>query len=261
MGGGDHVHAPHTQRQSKAQPKGQHTGGLKLGGFIAAPQVTNGSCVVILQAGDMLYTASMVPIMKFVEDSGPGQHDTTAAACSYGMYALYLGEVGQCTGHLMRSVAPAKQHDKYHNALNIQHKVHASWCSLQEVAKEHDSCTNNLHNSLAELGLKLADDHRFNYYTPQPFNLWQNMSDEPDETGYIYAPPHPEQKAGDYCVFRAEVRHGLHMITWGWCVELLLGEGFCMPPQMLLSASCPIEAFRHRAQDCERSLFACRSTV
>ena len=79
------------------------------------------------------------------------------------------------------------------------------WCALQEAAKEHDSCTNNLHNSLAELGLKLADDHRFNYYTPQPLNLWQNMSDEPDETGFIYAPPHPQQKAGDYCVFRAEV--------------------------------------------------------
>ena len=76
---------------------------------------------------------------------------------------------------------------------------------LQEAAKEHDSCTNNLHNSLAELGLKLADDHRFNYYTPQPLNLWQNMSDEPDETGFIYAPPHPQQKAGDYCTFRAEV--------------------------------------------------------
>ncbi len=76
---------------------------------------------------------------------------------------------------------------------------------MQEAAKEHDSCTNNLHNSLAELGLKLADDHRFNYYTPQPLNLWQNMSDEPDETGFIYAPPHPQQKAGDYCVFRAEV--------------------------------------------------------
>ena len=41
----------------------------------------------------MLYTASMLPILKFLEDSGPGQHDTTAAACSYGMYVHYLGEV------------------------------------------------------------------------------------------------------------------------------------------------------------------------
>ena len=41
----------------------------------------------------MLYTASMKPILTFLEDTGPGVHDTTAAACSYGMYALYLGEV------------------------------------------------------------------------------------------------------------------------------------------------------------------------
>ncbi len=48
-----------------------------------------------VQAGDMLYTASMKPIMKFLEESGPGCHDTTAAACSYGLYVLQIGEVGQ----------------------------------------------------------------------------------------------------------------------------------------------------------------------
>ena len=46
-----------------------------------------------MQAGDTLYTASMVPIMSFLEDSGPGVHDTTAAACSYGLYVLQIGEV------------------------------------------------------------------------------------------------------------------------------------------------------------------------
>ena len=40
----------------------------------------------------MLYTASMKPIMSFLEDSGPGVHDTTAAACSYGLYVLQIGE-------------------------------------------------------------------------------------------------------------------------------------------------------------------------
>jgi uncharacterized protein YcgI (DUF1989 family) len=45
------------------------------------------------QAGDTLYTASMQPIMQFLEDSGPGVHDTTAAACSYGLYVLQIGEV------------------------------------------------------------------------------------------------------------------------------------------------------------------------
>ena len=45
-----------------------------------------------LQAGDTLYTASMKPIMTFLEETGPGCHDTTAAACSYGLYVLQIGE-------------------------------------------------------------------------------------------------------------------------------------------------------------------------
>ena len=52
---------------------------------------------VYTQAGDTLYTASMVPIMTFLEDSGPGVHDTTAAACSYGLYVLQIGEVAPCS--------------------------------------------------------------------------------------------------------------------------------------------------------------------
>lgn len=35
--------------------------------------------------------------MKFLEDSGPGAHDTTAAACSYGLYVLQIGEVRLCS--------------------------------------------------------------------------------------------------------------------------------------------------------------------
>ncbi|KAK9825874.1 hypothetical protein WJX81_007667 [Elliptochloris bilobata] len=104
------------------------------------------------QAGDMLYTASMKPIMAFLEDSGPGVHDTTAAACSYGLYVLQIGE---------------------------------------EAAQEHDSCTNNLYNALAELGLALAEDPRSGYYTPAPFNLWMNVAPEPDESGYACLPPAP----------------------------------------------------------------------
>ena len=65
----------------------------------------------------------------------------------------------------------------------------------EEAAKEHDSCTNNLHTSLAELGLKLTDDHCTKYYTPAPFNLWQNMLDEPDASGFLYPGPHADQKA------------------------------------------------------------------
>ena len=45
----------------------------------------------------MLYTASMKPIMSFLEDSGPGVHDTTAAACSHGLYVLQIGEARPAT--------------------------------------------------------------------------------------------------------------------------------------------------------------------
>lgn len=75
---------------------------------------------------------------------------------------------------------------------------------MQEAAKEHDSCTNNLYNALAELDLALAEDPRYGYYTPAPFNLWMNVADQPDESGYAWVMPPQEQKAGDYCVFRAE---------------------------------------------------------
>ena len=46
---------------------------------------------------------------------------------------------------------------------------------LQEAAKEHDSCTDNLYNALSEIGYKLADDPRFDFYTPAPFNLWYTL--------------------------------------------------------------------------------------
>ena len=55
----------------------------------------------------------------------------------------------------------------------------------QEAADEHDSCTNNMHNALGELGYKLADDHRTDYYTPAPFNLWMSTLDAPDESGFM----------------------------------------------------------------------------
>jgi len=125
----------------------------------------NALCRTTPRAGDTLYTASMLPIMSFLEDSGCGVHDTTAAACSYGLYVLQIGE---------------------------------------EAAKEHDSCTNNLYNALSEIGYTLADDPRFDFYTPAPFNLWMNVTDAPDHTGYNWVQPPKEQKAGDFVVFRAE---------------------------------------------------------
>ena len=58
-------------------------------------------------------------------------------------------------------------------------------CHLQEAAKEHDSCTNNLYNALKDLGLSLTKDPRYDYYTPAPFNLWMNVAPEPDHTGWV----------------------------------------------------------------------------
>lgn len=78
-------------------------------------------------------------------------------------------------------------------------------CGSQEAAKEHDSCTNNLYNALKELGLELAEDPRYGYYTPAPFNLWMNVADAPDASGYAWVMPPTEQEAGDYCTFRAEI--------------------------------------------------------
>ena len=63
-------------------------------------------------------------------------------------------------------IQACNEHHWSHKHLHHQHDV------LQEAAKEHDSCTNNLHNALGELGYKLADDPRFDFYTPAPFNLW-----------------------------------------------------------------------------------------
>ncbi len=76
--------------------------------------------------GDVLVTSQSKPIMTFLEDSGPGVHDTTVAACSHELYEAILG------------IGPNDF---------------------------HDSCTNNLHVSLAAAGYKLTDDP-LNFYTP-----------------------------------------------------------------------------------------------
>lgn len=41
-------------------------------------------------------------------------------------------------------------------------------CLVQEAAKEHDSCTNNLYNGLKELGLELTEDPRSALSTISP---------------------------------------------------------------------------------------------
>lgn len=257
-----------------------------------------------MQAGDVLYTASMVPIMTFLEDTGPGVHDTTAAACRYGSYSptlwhwckskywisqknkrcsacllpiwhcklsisrqiailcprpkheyqngpegiattiwpctvcnfnlervacatlasgidsyircshgLYVLQIGEVSCLAVFDRTPWKSatlndmHSRRQHSCSLHH-VHfivifsgqPYWCTaeipagttrgelsrfpklngprldssivLQEKARSHDSCTNNLFNALKDLGYSLADDPREGYYTPCPFNLW-----------------------------------------------------------------------------------------
>jgi hypothetical protein len=82
--------------------------------------------------GAVLVTSQSKPILTLLEDSGPGVHDTTVAACSHELYEEILG------------IGPEDF---------------------------HDSCTTNLHVALKALGYKLTDDP-LNFYTPGPFNLW-----------------------------------------------------------------------------------------
>jgi len=41
--------------------------------------------------GDVLVTSQSKPILTFLEDTGPGVHDTTVAACSHELYEGILG--------------------------------------------------------------------------------------------------------------------------------------------------------------------------
>ena len=117
--------------------------------------------------GDVLVTSQSKPILTFMEDTGPGVHDTTVAACSHELYESILG------------IGPNDF---------------------------HDSCTNNLHVALKALGYKLTDDP-LNFYTPSPFNLWMNVplrTTAAASFGDWWVGPDARQKPGDYVVFRAE---------------------------------------------------------
>ncbi|KAK9829145.1 hypothetical protein WJX72_004151 [[Myrmecia] bisecta] len=119
------------------------------------------------KAGDVLVTNQRQPILTFLEDTGPGLHDTTVAACDYNLYLEELGKEG---------------------------------------ADEHDSCINNLHTALGELGLELLDPAG-RKLQPAPLNLW--MSGLPvhapaTEADLYWAEPPKGQKPGDYVIFRAE---------------------------------------------------------
>lgn len=105
-------------------------------------------------------------VLTLIEDTGPGVHDTTVAACSHELYERVLG------------ISPDDH---------------------------HDSCTNNLHTALAALGLKLTDEREF-YSTPAPINLWMStpsLSGATD-TDSLWGVPDPRQRPGDQVVWRCE---------------------------------------------------------
>ena len=141
--------------------------------------------------GDVLVTSQSKPILTFLEDTGPGVHDTTVAACSH---ELYEGILGIGPVRAARTALPSREV--------------LTFCSMRAQDVFHDSCTNNLHTSLAAIGYKLTDDV-LNFYTPSPFNLWMNV---PLRTTLAassfedwWVGPHPDQKPGDYVVLRAEM--------------------------------------------------------
>lgn len=59
-----------------------------------------------LAPGDALLTGQRRAILTFVEDSGPGAHDSTVPACSLELYQSMLGveEHDSCTANLHASL-------------------------------------------------------------------------------------------------------------------------------------------------------------
>ena len=119
--------------------------------------------------GDTLVTSRYKPMLTLLEDSGPGVHDTSVAACSYELYERVLG------------LGP----DDF-----------------------HDSCTNNLHVALDTLGYRLTDGERADHCIPCPINLWMSSppvsAGQAGEDSSRWGVPDPRQKPGDFVVFRAE---------------------------------------------------------
>lgn len=120
---------------------------------------------LIPQVGDSMVTNLRRPIFTLLEDTGPGVHDTTVAACDQYLYQQQIGV---------------------------------------EAAKEHDSCINNLHTSLNAIGHPLTDDPD-HYLPPSPFNLWMAVSLKNEGSQLSWDPPAKDQKPGDYVLFKVEM--------------------------------------------------------
>ncbi len=97
-------------------------------------------------------------MLRLIEDTSPGDHDTLLCACSSAIYR----ELG-CTGY-------------------------------------HRSCEDNLHESLATVGITLP-------FTPAPLNLFMNVGVGPG--GTVLRRP-PSSRPGDRVVLQAEM--DLHVV-------------------------------------------------
>ena len=106
-------------------------------------------------------------MLTLLEDSGPGVHDTSVAACSLELYRR-LGKL--------------------------------------DADGFHDNCTNNLYQGLAALGFRLTDGPRDEHCIPCPINLWMASPPVTGMplSGSLWGVPDPRQKPGDHVLFRAE---------------------------------------------------------
>ena len=97
------------------------------------------TCHLSPLVGDVLTTIKREPILKVLEDTSGGVHDTLIAACDLYRYIELAGEEGSKEGYY------------------------------------HDSCADNLIKGLIEdLNLE-AEDVPQEFATPQPLNLFMNI--------------------------------------------------------------------------------------
>ena len=76
-----------------------------------------------LAPGDSLLTGQRKPILTFLEDSGPGAHDSTVPACSLELYQSMLG---------------VEEHDSC--TTNLHNSLHAIGCKLTDTPSDFLTC-------------------------------------------------------------------------------------------------------------------------
>ena len=97
---------------------------------------------------------------------------------------------------------------------------------MQEAAKDHDSCINNLHTALGQIGHPLTDDPD-HYLPPSPFNLWMAVSLKNEGSQLSWDPPAKVSNACNLvCLpstrFEAAVKLGQRLyLVCSWYIQAL----------------------------------------